>query len=335
MINKRKIVVFGATGKLGANICLYLKDKYEVIPVGHRKSDNNFFQDYGMSYYSVDISNVDDFCILPQDNVYAVLNFAGDLPGSMSGFCANAYIDSVIKGTLNVLEYIKKVGADRIVYPQSLFDISYKFGTKVPIPADSIRKPPYEGDHAMYVIAKNAAVDMIENYYHLYGIKRFILRLSRIYLYTPTPYTYTDGKKVMISDRFLIYEALKGHDLEIWGDPKRLLETIHVYDFLQIVEKTLEADIDGGIYNVASGGSTLEERIKGIMEVFNPNPDAKIIYCPEKPSSMQFVLDYLKTVNELGYKPQYTWKDFLEYFKEEMKLQRFKKLWGQESDFVK
>ena len=331
----KKIVVFGATGNLGANICLHLKDKYEVIAVGHRKNDNGFFADYGMDYYSVDISKKEDFKRLPQNDIFAVLNFAGSLPASMKGYEPELYISSVICGTLNVLEYTRSVQADRIVFPQSLFDISYLFGTKVPIPADSIRKAPYEGDHAMYVIAKNAAVDMIENYHALYGLKRFIFRLSRIYSYDPNPYTYTDGEKVMVSDRYLIYRAMEGKDLEIWGDPNRLLETIHVYDFLQIIEKSLEANHDGGIYNVASGGSTLEERIKGIMEVFNPNPNAKVVYCPEKPHAMQFVLDYLKTVNELGYKPAYTWKDYLEYMKEEMKVQRFKKLWGEEKDCYK
>ena len=128
---------------------------------------------------------------------------------------------------------------------------------------------------------------------------------------------------------------MEGKDLEIWGDPKRLLETVHVCDFLQIIERSLEVDHEGGIYNVASGGSTIEERVKGIMEIFNPNPNAKIIYAPEKTNSTQFVLDYLKTVNELGYKPSYTWKDYLEYFKEEMKVQRFKKLWGEEKDYYK
>ena len=329
----KRIVVFGATGNLGANICLHLKDKYQVIAVGRRKSDNGFFADYGMTYHSVDIGRKEDFEKLPHDNIYAVLNFAGALPASMKGYDPELYISSVITGTLNVLEYTRKVKADRIVFPQSLFDISYLFGTKVPIPADSVRKAPYDGDHAMYVIAKNAAVDMIENYHSLYGLKRFIIRLSRIYSYDPNPYTFTDGEKVMVSDRYLIYQAMKGKDLEIWGEPDRLLETIHVYDFLQIVEKSLDADHDGGIYNAASGGSTIEERIRGIMEVFNPNPDARIVYRPEKPSASQFVLDYLKTVNELGYKPKYTWKDYLTYMKEEMKEQRFEKLWGKESDY--
>lgn len=329
----KKIIVFGATGNLGANICLYLKDKYEIIPVGHRKDDNGFFADYGMPYYSVDISRKQDFCQLPQHGIYAVLNFAGMLPASMKGYDPELYITSIINGVLNVLEYTRNIHADRIVFPQSLFDISYLFGTKVPIPADSIRKAPYEGDHAMYVIAKNAAVDMIENYHVLYGLKRFIFRLPRIYSYDPNPYTYANGEKILVSDRYLIYRAMEGKDLEVWGDPNRLLETVHVYDFLQIIEKSLVVNHEGGIYNVASGGSTIEERIIGIMEIFNPNPDAKIVYCPEKGNTTQFVLDYLKTANELGYRPSYTWKDYLVYLKEEMKAQRFKKLWGKEKDY--
>lgn len=329
------VVVFGATGNLGAHIAIHLHAMgYHVIPVGHRKEDNGFFEDHGMTYYSVDIENESDFYKLPQNNVFAVLHFAGVLPAVMSGFSATPYIQSIIQGTLNVLEYTRNVGAERIVFPQTLFDVHYLFGTKKPIPADSPRQVP-EGDHWMYVIAKNAACDMIDHYYKEFGIKRFILRLSRIYLYHPNPYTFTDGKKVLVSDRALIYKALKGEPIQIWGDPDTLLETISIYDFLQIVEKTLEANVDGGIYNVGSGGSTLEERVRGIVDVFCPeNNRSAITYNPEKPSGTQFVLDISKTMAELGYRPRYNWRDYLLKFKEEMKSQPFSKLWGFESDFI-
>ena len=332
----KKVVVFGATGNLGANISIHLHKKgYEVVAVGHRKSDNGFFAENGMLYYSVNVENEEDFKQLPQDNVYAVLHFAGMLPAVMKGFSATPYVQSIIQGTLNVLEYTRKIGAERIVFPQTLFDIHYLFGSKVPIPADSMRQVP-EGDHWMYVIAKNAACDMIEHYYREYGIKRFIIRLSRIYLYHPNPYTYTDGKKVLVSDRALIYKAIKGEPIEIWGDPNRLLETISVYDFLQIIEKALMADVDGGIYNVGSGGTTLEERIRGIVDVFCPKDKKSLItYCPEKQNCTQFVLDIRKTIFELGYEPQYSWKDYLLKFKEEMESQPFAKIWGREEDYYK
>jgi UDP-glucose 4-epimerase len=333
----KKVVVLGATGTLGAPISIHLKGLgYDVTAVGHRKSDNGFFADHGIEYLSADISVKSDFDKLPQENVYAVLNFAGALPASMEGYNADLYVSSIIQGTLNVLEYTRKIKADRIVFPQSLFDISYKFGSKTPIPADSERIAPIDGDHAVYVIAKNAAVDLIEHYHAVYGIKRFILRLSRVYLYHPNPYTFTDGKKVMISDRFLIYKAMKGEDIELWGDPDRLLETCSVRDFLQIVEKCLEAQHEGGLYNIGSGGSTLRERIEGIVDVFSPaDKRSKIIECPEKRSAQQFVLDITKTCDELGYRPADTWKTYLESFKEDMQNQPFAKLWGREEDYLK
>ncbi len=332
----KRVIVFGATGNLGANISIYLHNiGYEVIAVGHRKNDNGFFADHGMKYYSVDIEKESDFKILPVDNIYAVLHFAGMLPAVMEGFSATPYIQSIIQGTLNVLEYTRTVGADRIIFPQTLFDIHHLFGSKTPIPADSQRQVP-EGDHWMYVIAKNAACDMIEHYYNNFGIKRFIFRLSRIYLYHPNPYTFTDGKKVLVSDRALIYKAIKGEPIEVWGDPYRVLETISIYDFLRIIEKALVAIVDGGIYNVGSGGTTLEERVRGIVDVFSPkNNKSEISYCPEKPNGTQFVLDITKTKLELGYEPKFSWYDYLVKFKKEMEIQPFAKLWGREEDYYK
>ena len=332
----KRVIVFGATGNLGANISIYLHNiGYEVIAVGHRKNDNGFFADHGMKYYSVDIEKESDFKILPVDNIYAVLHFAGMLPAVMEGFSATPYIQSIIQGTLNVLEYTRMVGADRIIFPQTLFDIHHLFGSKTPIPADSQRQVP-EGDHWMYVIAKNAACDMIEHYYNNFGIKRFIFRLSRIYLYHPNPYTFTDGKKVLVSDRALIYKAIKGEPIEVWGDPYRVLETISIYDFLRIIEKALVAIVDGGIYNVGSGGTTLEERVRGIVDVFSPkNNKSEISYCPEKPNGTQFVLDITKTKLELGYEPKFSWYDYLVKFKKEMEIQPFAKLWGREEDYYK
>lgn len=330
----KNIVIFGATGTLGAYLATFLSQHFNVYAIGHRESDNGFFAQYNIPYFSLDITQQEQFNKLPQNDIYAVLHFAGDLPASMKGYNAANYIRSIVLGTYNVLEYARTVQADRFVFPQTLFDISYLFGSKTPISADAKRIAPMTGDHSMYVIAKNMAVDMIEHYYHNYGLKRFVFRLSRIYLYHPNPYTFTDGKKTMISDRYLIYQAIKGRDIEIWGDPNRVLETISIADFQQIILCALQSNCDGGLYNVGSGGSTLEERVKGIIDVFSPKTHkSQVIYCPDKKSAQQFLLDYSKTSNELGYTPKQKWRDYLIDFKREMDLQRFAKLWGRETDY--
>lgn len=174
----KKIIVLGATGSLGAYISLHLKEiGYEVYAVGRREDDNSFFADYNIPYFCIDIERPSTFSVLPTQDIYAILHFAGALPAGMKGYDSNLYISSIIQGTLNVLEFARKINVDRIVFPQSLFDVSYLFGTCEPISANALRKPPLTGDHAVYVIAKNAAVDLIEHYYSVYGIKRFILRL--------------------------------------------------------------------------------------------------------------------------------------------------------------
>lgn len=331
----KKILVFGATGLLGAYICLHFyKLGYKVIAVGRRESDNGFFADYNIPYYSVDITQKSNFEKLPTEGIDIVAHFAGDLPASMKGYDGSKYIDSIVKGTYNVMDFVRDNNIGKVIFPQSLFDISYLFGSKTPIPADSQRIAPLDGDHAMYVICKNAAVDIIEHFHKMYAIKRFILRLSRVYAYHPNPYTYTDGEKVVISDRYLIKRAEKSLPIEIWGDPNRVLETCSMPDFLQIVEKCAESSSDGGIYNIGSGGSTLEERIRGIVDVFSPESNkSNITYAANKRPAMQFLLDISKTKSELGYTPTQKWIDFCRWFKEEQKAQRFVKLWGSEEDY--
>ena len=331
----KQILVFGATGLLGAYISLHFhKIGYNVIAVGRRKSDNGFFADYNIPYYSVDITQKSNFEKLPTEGIDIVAHFAGDLPASMKGYDGSKYIDSIVKGTYNVMEFVRDNNIGKVIFPQSLFDISYLFGSKTPIPADSQRIAPLDGDHAMYVICKNAAVDIIEHFHKMYGIKRFILRLSRVYAYHPNPYTFTDGEKVIISDRYLIKRAENGLPIEIWGDPNRVLETCSMPDFLQIVEKCAQSNSNGGIYNIGSGGSTLEERIKGIVDVFSPEGNkSKITYATDKRPAMQFLLDIGKTKSELGYNPTQKWIDFCRWFQVEQNAQRFAKLWGTETDY--
>ena len=74
---EKKVVVFGATGNLGAPVSVKLKaDGYDVIAVGGRKNDNGFFREHGMSYYSVDVKDKKSFDVLDGiGDVYAVCHF--------------------------------------------------------------------------------------------------------------------------------------------------------------------------------------------------------------------------------------------------------------------
>lgn len=257
------------------------------------------------------------------------------MPARMEDYNPFLYIDSIINGTLNILEYMRRVKAKKIVFTQSISDILYLFGRTVPISADVIRNYPLTGDHSVYSISKNAAVDLIEHYYAEYGIKRFILRLPTIYLYHPNPFYYVDGVKKWMGYRYLINQAIQGKDIELWGNPNSKKEIVYIKDFVQIVEKAVLSESEGGVYNVGTGvGVTMEDQIKGIIKIFcSPNQQSSIILRPELPDSPQFILDISKT-RELGYEPQFDYEKYLIDFKEEMETEPFHRLWGYYANFI-
>ncbi len=332
----KKIIVFGATGTIGAYTTIYFKEKgYDVIAIGRRKTDNGFYENNKIPYYSIDISNKNDFSKLKEiHHGDIIIHLAGIMPAAMSGYDPGEYVDSVVKGTLNVLDFGLKIGIEKILFSQSRADSNYLMG-KNPIPSDIVKKYPLTGDHSVYSICKNAAVDLIEHYYYQYGLKRFILRLPTIYAYHPNKFFYVDGIKKFIAYRLIIDKAMKGEDVEIWGDPSKAKEIVYIGDALQLFEKCVISGLDGGMYNLGGGRAiSLDEQIKGIVDVFsNPLKKSKIVYCPDKTDSREFVHDISKTCQELGYKPQYNYIGLLQAFKKEMEIQRFKQLWGEEKDY--
>lgn len=333
----KKVVLFGATGSIGAYAAVALQQAgYEVVAVGRRQTDNGFFREHGMEYVSLDITNKEAFGALPQKNVHAVVHLAGVLPARMQGYNPQTYIDSVMTGTLNVLDYCVSVSASRIVFSQSVADVSYMYGNNVLIPADAVQRFPLNDDHSVYSICKNAAVNLIEHYYVKYGLKRFVLRFPNIYVYHPNPFYFYDGEKRWQSYRLLIERAKQGLPIELWGNPELQRDMVYVKDCVQIITKSLSAQVDGGMYNVGTGvGTSMRKQIEGMIEVFSPKEHlSPIIERPEKPDTASYIMDISKTIKELGYQPQYDYLSYLKDMKREMEVEPFKQLWGKGKDYL-
>lgn len=319
-----KIVVFGASGGTGTYFVKYFfehykETKYEIIAVGTRET--NKFAEMGVEYYQVDITKKEEFDKLPKD-VYAVVNLAGAMPARMEGYDPQYYIDVNITGNLNILEYCRKNGADRILFAQSFGDIKDYGETQLVLKADMARKFSFKSDHTIYVMTKNFMVDMMENYYEMYGLKKFVFRLPTIYLYSPTDYYYVDGVKRKIGYRLLIDRAISGEPIEVWGDASRVKDMVYVKDFCQMLYKAIFVDREKGYYNVGTGiGTSLIDQIKGMIEVFcEDNKKSSIILRPDKPNAPQYIMDITPAQKELGYEPQYDYISMLKDIKNEMEL---------------
>ena len=131
----------------------------------------------------------------------------------------------------------------------------------------------------------------------------------------------------------MIHKAMHGEPLSIWGNPNKVRDVVYVKDCSQIIEKCIStADAPNGTYNVGTGiGTTMEEQVRGIVEIFSPkNASSEISYDSAKPDAVEYVFDMSKVEKFLGYKPQYDYIAYLKDFKAEMQQQRFEKLSGRD-----
>ncbi len=324
----KKIVVFGASGDTGKYLVDYfIKEKgylseFEIIASGTK--DTDFFQKINVPYIKVDITQKEQFNKLPSE-IYAVIDLAGAMPARMKGYNPQKYIDVNIIGSLNILDYCRKNNADRILFTQSFGDIKDWGEEYLVLNPYMPRKFSYTSDHTVYVLTKNFAVDLIENYHEMYGLKNFIFRLPTIYLYSPIDKYYVDGKERKIGYRILIDKAIAGETIEIWGDKTRKKDMVYVKDFCQMLYKATFINKAKGYYNVGTGiGTTLEDQIKGIVEVFGkPGQKSPIVERPDMANAPQYIMDITAAINDLDYKPKYNYLDMLKDMKLEMQLNRF------------
>ncbi|QPN90522.1 NAD-dependent epimerase/dehydratase family protein [Proteus vulgaris] len=327
----KKIIIFGATGNVGSYLTRYCSDffnesNFEIIAVGSRET--NTFDAYNIKYVSVDITNSADFEKLPTDNIHAVMLLAAKIPSYMDEYDPYEYLNVNIMGAFNVLEYCRKVKADRILYTQTVFDISLHAGENITLSPDLEKSFDYKGDHAVYVISKNTALELIEHYHQEYNLKKFIFRLPTIYNYSPYHYYFPNGKKAKRPLYQMIEKAEKGEDIELWGNPNYAKDMVYVDDFSQMLCKATLVNRNEGFYNIGTGiPITLQEQIETIIDVFSPpEKKSKIVYMPNKPYGGGFLMDVSNAKEELGYEPQYNCKKLFEAYKAEMNLKRFDEL---------
>lgn len=323
----KKILIFGATGDTGKYFVDYLLknldlNKYEILASGSR--DTKYFDNVGIKYFKIDITRKQDFDILPND-IFAVVHLAGMMPARMKGYDPYKYININILGTLNILEFCRNNNVDRILFSQSFGDIKDHANNNPLLTVDLPRNFSFNTDHTVYVMTKNFDVDLMKNYYEQYKLKYFIFRLPTIYLWSPIDEYFVDGKARKIGYRLLIDKAIKGEDIEVWGDPSRVKDMVYVKDFCQMMYKAILVDREYGYYNVGTGvGTTLLDQIKGIVDVFSEeNNKSKIILNPNMPNSPQYIMDIAPAKEELGYLPKYNYLDMLKDIKEEMNAKRF------------
>lgn len=327
MSKRKRVVVLGATGQLGAYSAKHLVDcGYEVVAVGRRVSDNGFWQTVGAQYVGgVELEDTDCFKRLPDSDIDAVVHLAGAMPAH-SGVSPIPYVRSIVDGMINVCEWMRSVGCARIVSNTTPSDVSQHF-SKLPVPETATRSFPQDGgDHAVYAIAKNAAVDILTHYKIAYGFLPCVFRHMTVYGWHPNQYYYRNGEKRVLPFRQIINTVMSGGPVEVWGNPAVRKELLYVKDFVVAIEKAVATDVCG-LFNLPGYRPyTTEEQIDGFIGAFSTGSIGKV-YCPEKPSSPENLLLLGGAKDKLGWTPKWKWEDACVDWAKEFKSRPFSALW--------
>lgn len=310
------VIVLGATGFIGVyTVDKLLEEGYEVVATGRNKVVADYYKNKGVNFINLDLSVESDFDKLPKENVDGVILLAGLLPANApvdidKNENAADYIKINTIGTINVLEYCRKNNIKKVISTTSYADVFNSWEKDVALTEDEPRNFNYTGDHAVYVISKNASLDIMEYYNEQHGLQCAAFRLPPVYGVGPHSEIYVNGKYYKTGIQTFIERAEKGEDIEIWGDPSISRDIIYVKDVAIAFIKALNSDKTKGLYNMTCGVPlTLENQIKTVIEVFSNGKKSKLVYRPDlKNNTPSYLFSMEKAKNDFDFEPEY--KDY-------------------------
>ena len=329
------VIIIGATGFIGMYTTeKFIKAGYDVLATGRNSIMKKKLKDMGAQVLELDITHKADFEKLPKEGVDGVILLAGLLPANAAVDIseeenAEDYINVNVNGTIHVLEYCRKNGIKKMITCSSYADVFNAWEKGKALKETEPRSFKYTGDHAVYVISKNAANDIIEYYNQQHGLQGAIFRLPPVYGVGPHSEIYVNGKYYKTGIQTFIENAQEGKNIEIWGDPHICRDIIYVKDVADAFVKAIESDRTKGLYNMTSGTELeLEDQVKAVIQVFKKNKESKIIYRPDKPNNTpSFLFDMTKAKEDFNFVPQFTsYLSMMEDYKKELESGRWEGL---------
>ena len=315
-------IIIGASSFIGVYTATYFIEHGEKVLVTGR---NNKFKEYydklGAEYVNLDLTNQSDFEKLPKDGIEGVILISGALPASENADLENnenadLYVKVNVLGTCYALEYCRKNGIKRLINTISYGDVANAWRLDPPVDESEPRNFSFRGDHAVYVISKNAASDIAEYYSQQHGMKNVWFRLPPVYGVGPHGYLKVNGKIVKSGFQIFIDKAKTGEDIEVYGHLAR--DTVYVKDVAQAYYKAAKSENAYGLYNITSGrATTLLEQAEACAELFAEDEShrSKVIFRNDMVNDgKSYLFSIEKARRDFGYDPNFS--DFKELMKD-------------------
>jgi len=224
-----------------------------------------------------------------------IVNFAAESHVDRSITGPEIFIDTNVKGTLNLLQNAKKFGIDR--YLQVSTDEVYGtlgatgyFYETTPLAPNS----PYS--------ASKASADMLVRAYHeTYGMPTLNTRCSNNY----GPYQYPE--KLI---PFFISLLLKGEKVPVYGDGLNVRDWLYVYDHCEAIDVVLHKGKIGEVYNIGGHNEKTNMEITRLILSAMGKDESSIKYVQDRLGhDRRYAISNDKITSELGWKPSLTFEE--------------------------
>jgi CDP-paratose 2-epimerase len=322
-----RILVTGGCGLIGFNAAKHfhnLGHEVEVMDnlersslLGHEISvarkyfNRNLLLDMNIKVYSTDVSDHVSFEYLP--NYDAIIHMAGQcgVPTSIANPRRDYEVN--LTGTFNVLETARRTGAKVVfastnkVYPikdsEFVFDSSidrwrfkddgwhhYGFPAKAVLPPAS-RTP--------YGWSKYSADLLCQEYFHTYGVKSGVFRMSCIY--GPNQFGFEEQGWAT----WFVIAMQKRLPINIFGDGKQVRDMLYVGDAVRAYETYLTSNLDHGVFNLGGGPEntlSLNQSLDLLSEMYDREPE--ITYNDWRPCDQKAYTSDTREIKALGWQPQ-------------------------------
>ena len=331
-LNGKTILITGASGFIGSNLCRVLLEQYNDIKIIGIDNMNDYYDVALKEYRLNQLKNYSNYTFIKGDisdkklvdDVFEkyspalVVNLAAQAGVRYSITNPDAYIQSNVIGFFNILEACRhsyddgKSGVRHLVYASS--SSVYGSNKKVPYSTDDKVDNPV----SLYAATKKSNELFAHAYSKLYGIPSTGLRFFTVY--GPA------GRPDMAYFKFT-NKIVKGEPIQIYnnGDMKR--DFTYVDDIVRgvtaVMQKIPEKTEDGVPYKVYNIGNSkpedllnfvniLEECLKEVGVIDKP---VKKEFLPMQPGDVyQTFADTVDFEKDFGFKPTTTIKSGLSEF---------------------